>query len=110
LQKFLAHYAQLNQQQLAVGNSTLYALEFYDYFNNNFWQIEPIGPQGIRQSADRTKLSYYRFRWVGIQSIGTPIFGTLDAIAQTVSSSAAVAAVNAARSLAALTETVSLIG
>jgi len=102
LQQFLARYAELNQIQRQSGNPYLYALEFYDYFNEQFWQIEPVGPQGIRQSADRTKLVYYRFRWAAIQPVGVPILGTIDALATTISTPAATAAVAAARTLGAM--------
>ena len=95
LQAFLAQYASLNQIQRQTNNPNLYALEFYDYFGNNFWQIEPVGPQMIRQSADRPLLTYYRFRWVGIQPVGIPLFGLVDALASTLGTSAPQAAINA---------------
>lgn len=102
LAAFLARYAQLNQIQRAAGIAQLYALEFYDYFGDNFWQVEPVGPQILRQAADRPLLTYYRFRWVGVKPVGIPILGLADAIAQTLGVSAAVAAVNAASSLGAM--------
>lgn len=103
LQQFLARYTQLNQRQRETGNPALFALEFYDYFLDSFWQIEPIGPQGIRQSVDRTKLVYYRFRWAGVQPVGVPILGELDALATTFATPATTAAVAAARTLGAMT-------
>ena len=48
--QFLQRYAELNQVQRQSGNPQLYALEFYDYFSLNFWQVEPVGPQGFRQT------------------------------------------------------------
>ena len=102
LQKFLARYVELNQAQRENGDPNLYALEFYDYFSDNFWQVEPVGPQGIRQSADRTKLTYYRFRWAGVQPVGVPILGEADALASVLATPAATVAVNAATTLTAM--------
>jgi hypothetical protein len=67
-----------------------------------FWQIEPVGPQGIRQSNDRPLLAYYRFRWIGVAPVGMPVAGEIDAIANTLLTPAAQAAINAARTLGAV--------
>ena len=104
LSAFLARYAQLNQSQRASGNPNLYALEFYDYFGDNFWQVEPVGPQILRQAADRPLLIYYRFRWAGVRPVGIPVLGFVDALAQTLGANPAVAAVNAASTLGAMLE------
>lgn len=63
LRNFIDNYIQLNQNQRQAGNANLYALEFYDYFTSQFWQVEPIGPQIVRQTNDRPVLSFYRFRF-----------------------------------------------
>ena len=64
LAKFLAQYATLNQTQRLAGNPRLYTLEFYDYYSNNYWVVEPVnGEQIFRQSNDRPTLIYYRFHW-----------------------------------------------
>jgi hypothetical protein len=97
LAQFLQRYAELNQIQRQSGNPQLYALEFYDYFNLNFWQIEPVGPQGFRQTADRTKLVYYRFRWAGVAPVGVPPVGEADALLTTIATPAATAAIAAAQ-------------
>jgi hypothetical protein len=101
LQQFLAKYAQLNQIQRQAGNPNLYQLEFYDYFQQQFWQIEPVGPQGIRMSADRTKLTYYRFRWAGIQPVGIPLTGVADEVLNILGQSAAQTAITTAQTLGA---------
>lgn len=102
LAQFLQRYAELNQIQRQSGNSQLYALEFYDYFNLNFWQVEPVGPQGFRQTSDRTKLVYYRFRWVGIKPAGVPPVGEADALLTTIATPAATAAIAAAQTMSAM--------
>ena len=99
LGQFISRYETLNQQQLAAGLSKLYSLEFYDYFAQQFWQIEPVGPQIYRQSADRPLLVYYRFRWVAVAPAGFPILGTIDAIANTLLTPAQQAVLNAAQAL-----------
>ena len=101
LAQFLARYATLNELQRAAGNPDLYTLEFYDYFLTQFWQIEPVGPQGLRQSADRPLLTYYEFNWIGVAPIGLPVIGEIDAIANTLLTPAQQAAVNAARTISA---------
>jgi hypothetical protein len=101
LQKFLAQYATLNQQQRAAGNPQFFGLEFYDYFTTSFWQIEPIGPQIFRQSADKPTLIYYRLRWAAVAPAGVPILGEIDALAGLLGVPAAQAAINAAQTLGA---------
>lgn len=102
LKQFLERYETLNQTQIAAGNPNLYSLEFYDYFMQQFWQIEPIGPQQIRQTSDRPLLTYYRFHWAAVKPVGMPIAGEADALAQTLLTPTAVAAVNAVSTLGAV--------
>jgi hypothetical protein len=101
LKQFLSKYEQLNQMQVAAGQSQLYSLEFYDYFSLQFWQIQPIGPQIYRQASDRPLLTYYRFRWAAIRPAGLPILGLADALANTLATPAQQAAINAARTVGA---------
>lgn len=102
LVKFLGRYAQLNQIQRNAGNSELYTLEFYDYFSNNFWQIEPVGPQIIRQAADRPLLTYYRLQWAAVRSVGVPVLGAADAMASVLATPATQAILNAASTVGAM--------
>lgn len=99
LQGFLANYATLNQQQRAAGNPQLYGLEFYDFFANQFWQVEPIGPQIYRQSVDKPTLIYYRFRLAAVKPAGTPILGEIDALAGLLGVPAVQSAINAAQTM-----------
>lgn len=101
LMAFLAQYATLNQQQRASGNPRLFQLEFYDYFTQSFSQVEPIGPQVFRQSADKPTLMYYRLHWAVIAPAGIPLLGEADALAGLLGVPAAQAAINAAQSLGA---------
>lgn len=83
LQYLLNLYAQVNQEQMQSGISTLYTLEFYDYFNSEFWQVEPIGPQGIFQDAGEPLWQRYRFVLAGVKRVDAPIFSSLaDPIGQ----------------------------
>jgi hypothetical protein len=70
LQSVFTTYASLNKQQQEAGNPQMYTLEFYDFFQNNFFQVEPVGPQIVRQSNDRPLLTYYKFRLAGVQPVG----------------------------------------
>jgi len=110
LDKFLQRYAELNSIQTQSGIAQMYALEFYDYFTQNFWQVEPIGPQGFRQSADRTKLVFYRFRWACVQPVGIPLIGETDALLTTLGVPAATAAINAAQTIATMAAVYSPVG
>jgi hypothetical protein len=82
LATFLATYAELNQVQRLAGIPFLFTLEFYDYFTNNFWVIEPIGPQIFQQDSARPLLSYYRFRWAAIHPAGFlgDLLDTMDTV------------------------------
>jgi hypothetical protein len=78
LEQFLVTYAQQNATLVANGASDLYTLEFYDYFKQDFWQVEPVGPQGIQQAATRTLLSYYNFTLVGVKKVNMPLLSQLE--------------------------------
>lgn len=82
LQNFLSYYTQLNQTQIANHIPDMYVLEFYDYFANDFWQVQPMGPQGIDRTVQRPTLASYNFRFEGIRSLsGQYIPPTPDPIA-----------------------------
>lgn len=72
-------YAALNQQQKQANNPALYTLEFYDYFNEEYWQVEPVGPQEIRQSERAPTLQYYSFRLPGVQPVSAPLISDIFA-------------------------------
>lgn len=90
IQYMLNLYTALNQQQKQANNPNLYSLEFYDYFNAEYWQVEPIGDQEIMQSERAPLLQYYRFRLAGIQPVAAAPPPTPDPTSQLFS-----AAVNA---------------
>lgn len=113
LEAFLANYASLNQQQRQNGVPDLYILEFYDFFTPQFWQIEPIGPQVVRQSNDKPLLAYYRFRWAAVQPAGfgaALALGAVDAVAGAFATPMQEAAVTAASTLNAVLSTYTPIG
>lgn len=103
LRNFLQQYTQLNQVQMQAGNPNLFALEFYDYFTSQFWQIEPIGPQTIQQSSQRPTLSFYRFRWAAIRPVRQPVENEIDQLAYLLELSAAQSVLNAAQSINQMT-------
>lgn len=71
LEQMLALYAQLNATAVA-GNQPLYTLEFFDYFQNDFWQVEPMGRQEFRQSRDRPLIVNYSLHWQGVVDLSAP--------------------------------------
>ena len=99
LNQFLAQYATMNQVQRAVGNPQLFTLEFYDYYMNQYWVVEPIGPQVYRQGNDKPTLIYYRFRWAAVCPAGVPLLNAIDALANLLLTPAQQAAINAAITL-----------
>lgn len=105
LQSFLNSYAQLNQQQMQAGIPSLYKLEWYDYFQNDFWEVVPIGPQGFRQNRNRPLLVSYLFRWAGIRNISAPLLPLADAVAVALSTSETQAAQNLTIGIAGLLTT-----
>lgn len=102
IQGILAAHAQKNQQQIANGQGdNLYTLEFYDYFMEEYWQVVPIGPQGISQSADKPLFAYYNFTFACLR----PVSALIPALAVD-----AVANLLGANGLAALSLTTSASG
>jgi hypothetical protein len=82
LEALLAQYAELNQIQIENGLPDLYVLEFYDYFTGEFWEVVPLGRQGLFQDAQQPLLIHYRFRLVGVRRLdGPPIVQIADALA-----------------------------
>ncbi len=79
IQFLLNLYASLNQQQKLANNPNLYTLEFYDYFNHEYWQVQPIGDQEILQSERAPLLQYYRIRLAGIQPVSAPLISNIFA-------------------------------
>jgi len=76
VQDVMAKFTELNQLQLALQATDFYTLEFYDYWMNEYWQIVPIGPQGIDQNANAPLISTYTFRFAAIQAVDSPISST----------------------------------
>lgn len=79
IQALLSLYAQLNQVQKRANNPSLYTLEFYDYFNHEYWQVQPVGDQEIRQSDRAPLLQYYRFQLAGVQQVSAPLISDIFA-------------------------------
>lgn len=79
LEGVLNVYATLNVTQ-GESNQPPYTLEFYDYFKQEFWQVEPIGPQEIKQSAQRPLYSYYSFKFAAVKNLGDAIDQLTDSI------------------------------
>jgi len=74
IEAILTSFAVKNQTQIQQGNADqLYTLEFYDYFANQFWEIVPIGPQGLDQSSDKSLFTYYTFRFACVRDVTAPI-------------------------------------
>ncbi len=73
MQSVLAEFTGLNQEQMLADNPNLYRLEFYDYWMDEYWEVAPVGPQQITQTAERPILSYYQLRLAGVRPVSAPI-------------------------------------
>lgn len=80
LQSALQQYAYYNASQLANGNSAPYLMEFYDYFEQDYWLVVPVGKQVFSQAQARPLIIDYSISLAGIQSIAAPPAPTNDAI------------------------------
>jgi hypothetical protein len=102
VQAILTAFAVNNQNQIAGSQgSSLYKLEFYDYFSGEYWEVVPVGPQGVTQSVDKPLYSYYEFNLACVQKVSAQI----PAVAVD-----AVASLLGANGLAALSLTTSAAG
>lgn len=72
LQSLIETYTSLNQTIIQNQSGDPYTLEFYDFFQNEFWVVVPRGPIRIEQSADRPILSNYVLDLAAIKSVSYP--------------------------------------
>ncbi|MHB1952941.1 MAG: hypothetical protein ACYCOU_04260 [Sulfobacillus sp.] len=49
-----------------------YTMEFYDYFQGQFWEVAPIGEVTLRQTSAKPLLFYYHIKLAGIRSLNGP--------------------------------------
>lgn len=110
LQNFIKEYISLNQAQIQAGNPNLYALEFYDYFMAQFWQVEPIGPVMIRQVNDRPLLSFYRFQMAGIKPVRESPYSDATALALLLSTPSTSVLADMTAAVSAMTSVYALSG
>lgn len=83
LQAALAQYFALVAEaggSVGFGSSELPRLEWYDYFTSAFWQVVPMGPQGIYQDSASPQLLFYRYRLVAIQNLEAPLAEIADGV------------------------------
>ena len=73
LQQMFLQYGELNAIQQANNDPNSYTMEFADFFNGEFYQVEPLGPLEIRASERAPLLQYYRLRLVGVQPLAAPL-------------------------------------
>jgi hypothetical protein len=74
LELTIRKYISLNQTLISIGiTNNLYTLEFWDDFTGSYYQVEPIGEFGIKQSASQPLLMYYSFRLAVIKKIDEPV-------------------------------------
>lgn len=81
LQQMFYDYASYNSEQMLNNDPNTYIMEFADFFNGEFYQVEPIGQQDIRASDRAPLLQYFRLRLAVIQPLDAPLLIALtDAI------------------------------
>jgi hypothetical protein len=94
IEAFLVSYINKNQTQIAAGNQNLFELWFFDFFRNEYWIVEPIGPQGIRQSSARPLYVSFSFRFVSRGAVPSSQIALPDNILQLLSASSTTGAQN----------------
>lgn len=104
LQQFLSRYSALNAQQAEAGQPDMYTLEWYDYFQNQFWSVEPVGPQTVWQDAQRPLLTNYRLYLCATAPVGlvNALLHGVDALASVFATPAQQAGLMAAQTLGAV--------
>jgi len=80
----ISQYFALNATQAQAGQSSLYKLEFYDYYLGEFWEVVPLGPQEQMQNNARPQLVFYNLHLVAIQSLEQAPSDILDPIFSTI--------------------------
>jgi len=87
LQGAISQYFAMVAAAGAVTNTAtkLPRLEFYNYYSGEFYQVVPIGPQGISQDANRPQLLNYQFKWVAVYNLAAPIAAAIDSIVGAIS-------------------------
>ena len=73
IQSILSDFNAKNQTLMVQQAQEFYTLEFYDYWMNEFWQVVPVGPQGVDQAADRPLVATYTFRLAAVKAVKSPI-------------------------------------
>lgn len=72
IEALLKEYEYLNQVQIENQLPDLYLLEFYDYYKGEYWEVVPIGRQGVSQNKSRPLLFDYSFRFDGVRPLDGP--------------------------------------
>ena len=72
LQTILAQYNYFIQNQAQVQSKVQYELEFYDYFNQEYWVVVPSGQQLFEMDAARPLVGNYRINLLGMRPIKHP--------------------------------------
>lgn len=75
LEAILQQYEQYRQLYIKTNykaQNLNVILELYDYFNNEFWEIVPVGPQEFSMNASQPLLSFYNLKFIGIKSLKSP--------------------------------------
>lgn len=78
IQQLIYEYGTLNQTQRLNNDSESYTLEFSDFFNDEYYQVEPIGPLEIFASDRAPILQYYRLRLAGIAPVASALLEDLS--------------------------------
>jgi hypothetical protein len=71
IRTLIESFAALNSSQSEYG-FPLYTMELSNYYDNEFWEVVPVGPQNITREANRPIWGYYDFTFVGIKPIQSP--------------------------------------
>lgn len=86
IKNLIDSFAALNSSQSEYG-FPLYTMELSNYYDSEFWQVVPVGPQSIAREANRPIWGYYDFTFVGIKPIESPESTATDPVLSALSQS-----------------------
>lgn len=100
LQAILQYYYDVNMKR--SHNAPKYVLALYDYYNQIYWEVVPVGEQVFSMTEEAPLNGYYRLYFEGVKDISSPP-NTLElkSVLDQMIANVVVSAANTAASLAA---------
>lgn len=98
LELLFTKFASLNQAQMQNNQTQLYTMEFYDFFRFDFYEVVPIGPQGVQQTNNAPLWGYYQLRFAAVRDLAQAIESEIDSVSNSLFGVQPFAAISSATS------------